>query len=119
MKGGRWWEDVLEVLGARFLEAMKWGVGVVLGQALVVQAITRQRHRLVLGQCHPDDLPIHLLAIQVAHCFGHSKGKGQWLGCCSLSSSIHLGLGNNAIFTETLCCYESDHLCMHPLSWSL
>lgn len=86
MEGGRWWEDVLEVLGARFLEAMKWGVGIVLGQALVVQAISRQRHRLVLGQRHPDDLPVHLLAIQVAHCFGHDKGKkGQWLGFGSLS----------------------------------
>lgn len=63
MEGSRWWEDVLEVLGARFLEAMKWGVGVVLGQALVVQTVTRQRHCLVLGQGHSDYLPIHLLAI--------------------------------------------------------
>lgn len=68
VKGGRWREDILEILGARFLEAMEWGVGVVLGQALVIQAVTRQRNRLVLGQRHPDDLPIHLLAIQVAHC---------------------------------------------------
>lgn len=68
VEGGRRWEDILEVLGARFLEAMKWGVGIVLGQTLVVQAVTRQRHRLVLGQRHPDDLPVHLLAIQMTHC---------------------------------------------------
>lgn len=85
VEGGRWGEDVLEVLGARFLEAMEWGVGVVLGQPLVIQAITRQRHCLVLGQRHTDDLPIHLLAIQVAHCFGHRKENGgQRRGCCSL-----------------------------------
>lgn len=75
MESGRWWEDVLEVLGARFLKAMKWGIGVVLGQALVIQAVTWQRDRLMLGQCHTDDLSIHLLAIQVAHCFGHRKEK--------------------------------------------
>lgn len=44
MKSGRGWENVLEVLRARFLEAMKGGVGEVLGQALVVQAVTRQSH---------------------------------------------------------------------------
>lgn len=54
---------------------MKRGVGIVLGQALVAQTVTRQRHRLMLGQRHPDDLTIHLLAIQVAHCFGHGEGN--------------------------------------------
>lgn len=86
MEGGRRRKDVLEILGARFLKAMEWGVGIVLGKALVVQAVTRQRHSLVLGQRHPDDLPVHLLAIQVAHRFGRGRRKeGQWGGCCSLS----------------------------------
>lgn len=75
MESGRWWEDVLEVLGARFLEAMKWGVCIVLGQTLVIQAVPRQCNCLVLRQRHTDDLPVHLLSIQVAHCFGHGKDK--------------------------------------------
>lgn len=75
MESGRRRKNVLKVFGARFFEAMKRGVGVVLGQALVVQAITRQGHCLVLGQSHPDDLPIHLLAIEVAHCFGPQKQR--------------------------------------------
>lgn len=72
----RWWEYVLEILGAWFLEAVKWRVSIVLGQALVIKAITRQRHCLVLGQCYTDDLPIHLLAIQMAHCFSGQKRRG-------------------------------------------
>lgn len=65
---GRGREDVLEVFGSRFFEAMERGIGKVLGQALVVQAVAGQCHRLVLRQSHADDLPVHLLAIQVAHC---------------------------------------------------
>lgn len=80
MECGRWWEDVLKVLGAWFFKAVKWGVGVVLGQALVIQAVARQCDRLVLGQRHADDLAVHFLSIQVAHRFGHGKGqRGQWL----------------------------------------
>lgn len=75
MEGGRGREDVLEILGAGFLESVERGVGVVLGQALVVQAVPRQRHGLMLGQRHADDLPVHLLAIQVAHGFGHRERK--------------------------------------------
>lgn len=63
MEGGRRRKDVLEVLGAGLLEAMERRVGIVLGQSLVVQPVPRQRHRLVLGQRHTDDLPIHFLAI--------------------------------------------------------
>lgn len=74
MECGRRWEDVLKVFGSGFLEAVERGVGEVLGQALVVQAVARQRHRLVLGQRHTDDLPVHLLAVQVAHCFGRGGG---------------------------------------------
>lgn len=73
MKSGRGWKDVLEVLGTWFLETMKWGVGKILGQTLIIQAVPRQCHRLVLGQCHPDDLPVHLLSIQVAHSFSGGK----------------------------------------------
>lgn len=69
MQRGRRRENVLEVLGTRFLEAVERRVGVVFGQALVVQAVPRERHRLVLGQRHADDLSVHLLAVQVAHGF--------------------------------------------------
>lgn len=80
MQGGRGGEDVLEVLGARFLETMERGVGIVLGEPLVIQAVARQCHCLVLGQCHTDDLPVHLLTIQVAHRFGHGKeNESQWV----------------------------------------
>lgn len=80
VEGGRRRKDVLEVLGARFLEAMERGVGIVLGQPLVIQAIPRQRHCLVLGQCYTDDLPVHLLTIQVAHCFRRGKeNESQWV----------------------------------------
>lgn len=75
MQGGRRGEDVLEVLRAGLLEAVQRRVGKVLGQALVVQAVARQRHRLVLGQRHADDLPVHLLAVQVAHGFTRPEGK--------------------------------------------
>lgn len=63
MEGGGWGKDVLEVLRARFLEAMERRVGIVLCQPLVVQAVSRQCHRLVFGQCHADNLSVHLLAI--------------------------------------------------------
>lgn len=90
VQGGWWGEDILEVLGARFLEAMERGVGVVLGQPLIIQTITRQRHRLVLGQRHADDLSVHLLAIQVAHCFGHRRTtevKGRDAAVCQFKST--------------------------------
>lgn len=63
VQGGRRREDVLEVLGTGLLEAMQRRVGVVFGESLVVQAVPGQRHGLVLGQGHTDDLPIHLLAV--------------------------------------------------------
>jgi len=77
VEGGGWREDVLEVLGAGLLEAVQRGVGEVLGQALVVQAVAGQRHRLVLGQRHADDLTVHLLAIKVAHGFGEKRGRSR------------------------------------------
>ena len=46
---------------------MQWGVPEVLGEALVVQPVAGQRHRLVFGQCHADDLAVHLLPVQMAH----------------------------------------------------
>lgn len=75
MEGGRGRENVLEVFGSRFFKAMKRRIGVVLGQPLVIQAVTRKGHRLVLGQRNPDDLPVHLLAIKVTHCFGPQKQR--------------------------------------------
>ena len=67
MHGSRGREDVLEVLGARLLEAVQGRVGEVLGEALVVQAVPWQLHCLVLGQGHANDLTVHLLTVQVAH----------------------------------------------------
>lgn len=75
VEGCGWRKDVLEVLGAGLLEAMERRVGVVLSQSLVVQPVPRQRHRLVLGQRHADDLAIHLLAIEVAHRWGQMNPK--------------------------------------------
>lgn len=73
MKSGRRWKDVLKVLGSRFLEAMKWGVGIILGQTLVIQPVPRQSHCLMFGQRHPYYFPIHLLSVQVAHCCGQNS----------------------------------------------
>ena len=70
MQRGRGGEDVLEVLGPGLLEAVQGGVVEVLGEALVVQPVARQRHRLVLRERHADDLPVHLLPVQVAHGWG-------------------------------------------------
>lgn len=99
VQGGRRGEDVLEVLRAGFLEAVERRVGEVLGQALVVQAVPRQRHRLVFGQRHADDLSVHLLAVQVAHGFGRTKEKsGPWRRrektaehCQTLSGFLYTG----------------------------
>ena len=68
VEGGRGWEDVLEILGARLFEAVQRGIAEVLGQALVIQTVAGQCHRLVLGQSHADDLAVHLLPVQMAHC---------------------------------------------------
>lgn len=67
MQGGGGREDVLEVLGAGFLEAVQGRVGEVLGEPLVVQSLPRQLDRLVLGRGDPHDLVVHLLTVQVAH----------------------------------------------------
>lgn len=47
---GRRWEDVLEVLGSRLLEAVQGRVAIILGQPLVLLALAGQLHILVLGQ---------------------------------------------------------------------
>lgn len=67
VQGSRGREDVLEVLGARLLEAVQWRVAVVLGQALVLLALAGQLHVLVLGQGDAHRLPVQLVAVEVAH----------------------------------------------------
>lgn len=46
---------------------MQRGVAVVLGEALVLVALTRELDGGVLRQGHADWLPVQLLLVQVAH----------------------------------------------------
>ena len=67
MECGGGWEDVGVVLGSGLLEAVQRRAAVVLGEALVLVALTGQLDGGVLGQGHTDGLPMHLLLVQVAH----------------------------------------------------
>lgn len=73
---GRRREDVGVVFGARLLEAVQRGVAVVLGQALVLVALSGQLHRGVLGKGHAHFSAVETLAVQVAHSWRRAKGGG-------------------------------------------
>lgn len=111
-------EDILEVLGTGFLEAVERRVGVVLGQALVVQAVTRQRHRLVLGERHANDLSIHLLAVQMAHGFilSAERGKKKNIFKRSLSFYTLLYLQSTAYQNDRVQRYHRPRLPLTQLS---
>lgn len=66
-------KDVLEILWARLFETVKRWIDEIFSEALIIQAFSRKLHCLVFRKCHTDDLPKHLLPIQVAH--GWSKIK--------------------------------------------
>lgn len=67
VQGGRRWEDVGVVFGARLLEAVQGGAAVVFGQTLVLVAFTGQLDTGVFGQRDAERLPVQPLAVQVAH----------------------------------------------------
>lgn len=60
-------EDVGVIFGAGLLEAVQRGVAVVLGQALVLVALSGQLHGGVFGGSHTHGPAVEALAIQVAH----------------------------------------------------
>lgn len=67
VQGGRGWEDVGVVFGARLLEAVQGGVAVVFGQALILVAFTGKLDVGVFGQRDAQRLPMQPLTVQVAH----------------------------------------------------
>ena len=75
VQSGRGWEDVLEVLGARLLEAVQGRVSIVLGQALVLLALAGQLHALVLRECDAHWLSVQLVPIEVTHGWGRGRGR--------------------------------------------
>ena len=75
VQSGRGWEDILEVLGARLLEAVQGRVSIVLGQALVLLALSGQLHAQVLRECDAHWLSVQLVPIEVAHGWGGGRGE--------------------------------------------
>lgn len=66
---GRRREDVVEVLGSGFLEAVQGGAGEVPRQRLLLLARSsaRQLHHRMFGQHHADRVTMETLAVQMTH----------------------------------------------------
>lgn len=67
MQGGRGREDVLEVFGAGFFEAMQGAAAEVFGQALILLTLAGKLHRLVFRDGDAHHPAIQTLTVQVTH----------------------------------------------------